>query len=170
MWRSWWSCEYTSTRGVWHSLNDFLTNYRIKKMVKTQNDKNNCNNNLLIKVEYVMIHIISLVCFWSHDTSLWWPLCLYRSSDIYNGPAGDVVLGDSRQGQPTYLFRGHCSTIVVYTWLMRATSQQDFEDLSRFNSHPLWTKWPPFGRRYFHMQFREWRVLYFDYIFTEVCS
>ena len=25
-----------------------------------------------------------------------------------------------------------------------------------------WKKWPPFCRRYFQMQFREWKVLYFD--------
>ena len=31
------------------------------------------------------------------------------------------------------------------------------------------TKWPPFRRRYFHMQFREWKVLYFDLNFPEVC-
>ena len=33
-----------------------------------------------------------------------------------------------------------------------------------------WTKWLPFRRRYFHMHFSEWKVLYFDYNFTEVCS
>ena len=33
-----------------------------------------------------------------------------------------------------------------------------------------WTKWPPFRRRYFHMHFLEWKYLYFDYNFTEVCS
>ena len=36
--------------------------------------------------------------------------------------------------------------------------------------HPPWTKWPPFRRRYFHMHFREWKVLHFDSNFTEVCS
>ena len=34
----------------------------------------------------------------------------------------------------------------------------------------LWTKWPRFRRRYFQMHFREWKVLYFDSNFTEVCS
>ena len=37
------------------------------------------------------------------------------------------------------------------------------------NSSP-WTRWPPFRRRYFQMHFREWKVLYFDLNFTEVCS
>ena len=32
------------------------------------------------------------------------------------------------------------------------------------------TKWPPFRRRYFQMQFREWKVLYFDENFFEFCS
>ena len=34
---------------------------------------------------------------------------------------------------------------------------------------PHWTKWPPFRKRYFHMHFREWKILYFDYNFTDVC-
>ena len=32
------------------------------------------------------------------------------------------------------------------------------------------TKWPPFCRRCFLMHFREWKVLYFELIFTEVSS
>ena len=32
-----------------------------------------------------------------------------------------------------------------------------------------WTKWPPVLRRYFRMHFREWKVLYFDWNFTELC-
>ena len=35
---------------------------------------------------------------------------------------------------------------------------------------PSWPKWPPFRRRHFQMRFREWKVLYFDYNVTEVCS
>ena len=31
-------------------------------------------------------------------------------------------------------------------------------------------KWPPFRRRHFYMHFHEWKVLYFDSNFTEVCS
>ena len=30
--------------------------------------------------------------------------------------------------------------------------------------------WPPIRRRYFQMHFREWKVLYFNKDFTEVCS
>ena len=30
--------------------------------------------------------------------------------------------------------------------------------------------WPPFRKRYFHMHFHEWKVLYFDWNFTEICS
>ena len=33
-----------------------------------------------------------------------------------------------------------------------------------------WTKWPPFRRRHFQMHFCEWKVLCFDWSFTEVCS
>ena len=33
-----------------------------------------------------------------------------------------------------------------------------------------WTKWPQIRRRYFQMHFIEWKVLKFDYNFTEVCS
>ena len=33
-----------------------------------------------------------------------------------------------------------------------------------------WTKCPPFRRRYFQMHFHEWKVLYFESNFTEVCS
>ena len=33
-----------------------------------------------------------------------------------------------------------------------------------------WTKWSPFRRRYFHLHFCQWKVLYFDYNFTAVCS
>ena len=33
-----------------------------------------------------------------------------------------------------------------------------------------WTKWPPFRRRRFQMQFHEWKFLYFDSNFTEFCS
>ena len=33
-----------------------------------------------------------------------------------------------------------------------------------------WTKWLPLCRRYFQMPFLEWKYLYFDEIFTEVCS
>ena len=36
------------------------------------------------------------------------------------------------------------------------------------SSHSAWVNWPPFRRRYFHMHFHEWKVLYFD--FVEVCS
>ena len=38
------------------------------------------------------------------------------------------------------------------------------------NSCPLRTKWTLSCRRYFQMHFREWKVLYFDTNFTEVCS
>ena len=33
-----------------------------------------------------------------------------------------------------------------------------------------WTKWPKLRRRHFQMHFHEWKVLYFDSNFTEVCS
>ena len=33
-----------------------------------------------------------------------------------------------------------------------------------------WTKWLPFLRRSFQMHFHEWKVLYFDQNFNEVCS
>ena len=33
-----------------------------------------------------------------------------------------------------------------------------------------WTKWLPFSRWHFKMHFHEWKVLYFDSKFTEVCS
>ena len=33
-----------------------------------------------------------------------------------------------------------------------------------------WTKWLPFRIQYFQMHFREWKVLYFDWNFTEFCS
>ena len=33
-----------------------------------------------------------------------------------------------------------------------------------------WTKLPPFRRRYFHIHIREWKILCFDWNFTEVCS
>ena len=33
-----------------------------------------------------------------------------------------------------------------------------------------WTKWPPFHRQHFQMHFHEWKFLYFDSNFTEVCS
>ena len=37
-------------------------------------------------------------------------------------------------------------------------------------THPPWSKWPPFCRRYFKMHFPEWKDLQFDYNFTEACS
>ena len=36
--------------------------------------------------------------------------------------------------------------------------------------HLPWTKWPLFRGRHFQMHFLEWKVLYFDSNFTEVCS
>ena len=33
-----------------------------------------------------------------------------------------------------------------------------------------WTKWLPFRRWYFQVHFCEWKILYFDDNFTEVCS
>ena len=33
-----------------------------------------------------------------------------------------------------------------------------------------WTKWPSFHRRYFQMPFHLWKILYFDWNFTELCS
>ena len=38
------------------------------------------------------------------------------------------------------------------------------------NSSPPETKWPLFRRRHFQMHFHEWKVLYFDSNFTDVCS
>ena len=38
------------------------------------------------------------------------------------------------------------------------------------NSSPPRTKLPPFRRRHFQMHFREWKVLYIDQHFPEVCS
>ena len=35
---------------------------------------------------------------------------------------------------------------------------------------PPGTKWLPFRKRYFQIHFREWKVLYFDSNFSEVCS
>ena len=32
------------------------------------------------------------------------------------------------------------------------------------------TKWLPFCRRYFQTHFLEWKISYFDWIFTEICS
>ena len=37
------------------------------------------------------------------------------------------------------------------------------------NSISPWTKWPPFRRGHFQLHFHEWKVLYFDSNFTEVC-
>ena len=37
-------------------------------------------------------------------------------------------------------------------------------------THLPMEKWPPFRRWYFHMHFREWKDLYFDWNFTQVCS
>ena len=38
-------------------------------------------------------------------------------------------------------------------------------------THPSpWAKWPSFRRRYIPMYFHEWKVLYFYYDFTAVCS
>ena len=34
----------------------------------------------------------------------------------------------------------------------------------------LWKKWPQFRRRYFQMHFTEWKVLYFVWKLTKVCS
>ena len=36
-------------------------------------------------------------------------------------------------------------------------------------THPPWTKWPPFRKRHFQMNFLEWKFLCFDSNFTEVC-
>ena len=33
-----------------------------------------------------------------------------------------------------------------------------------------WTKWPPFHRQYFQMHFHEWKLLYFNWNFTQGCS
>ena len=41
--------------------------------------------------------------------------------------------------------------------------------LTHPHPHP-WTKWPPFRRLHFQMFFREWKVLYFDWNFTNICS
>ena len=41
--------------------------------------------------------------------------------------------------------------------------------ISSHLTHPP-LNWPKFRRRYFHMHFREWKFLYFDPNFTEVCS
>ena len=32
------------------------------------------------------------------------------------------------------------------------------------------TIWTPFRRRHFHVHFRQWKLWYFDWIFTEICS
>ena len=37
-------------------------------------------------------------------------------------------------------------------------------------THLPWTKWLPFHKRYIHKHFLEWKVLYFEWDFTEVCS
>ena len=37
-------------------------------------------------------------------------------------------------------------------------------------THHTCIKWPQFRRRHFRMNFEEWKVLYFDLSFTEVCS
>ena len=44
-----------------------------------------------------------------------------------------------------------------------------FRTLSYWLIFP-WTKWPPFCRWFFQMYFCEWKNLYFDWNFTEVCS
>ena len=51
----------------------------------------------------------------------------------------------------------HCSESVFLgtAWLRRISTR---------------TKWPPFRRRYFPRHFSEWKVLYFDQNFTEICS
>ena len=37
-------------------------------------------------------------------------------------------------------------------------------------THLPWTIWPPFRTRHFQMHFLECNVLYFNSMFTEVCS
>ena len=37
-------------------------------------------------------------------------------------------------------------------------------------AHPPWTKWLPFHRHPFQMQFRQWKFFHFDSNVTEVCS
>ena len=38
------------------------------------------------------------------------------------------------------------------------------------NSPPPWTKWSPFRRRYFQMQFLKWKCMNCDWHFNEICS
>ena len=38
------------------------------------------------------------------------------------------------------------------------------------NHPPAWTKWPQFHKRCFRLHFLEWKFLFFDWNFAEVCS
>ena len=61
--------------------------------------------------------------------------------------------------------------IIIYTLEHRIHAPQLYAQRAASLTSP-WIKWNmmPFHRQYFHMHFREWKVLYFDKNFTEICS
>ena len=50
------------------------------------------------------------------------------------------------------------------------TCQAFYNDTWMYLTHLPWTKWLPLCRRYFQMHFSEWKDLYLNWNFTEVCS
>ena len=56
-------------------------------------------------------------------------------------------------------------------WSHPATSQYFRRNIFKQHQHiEAETKWPPFSRRHFQMDFLEWKCMNFDSHFTEVCS
>ena len=131
-------------------------------------------------------------CFCQH-----WSGSASFSSHSAQSVIGPVTLNTRLNPYPTFIntglvylvsnfiiLHGLCPTDSYFTFLLNINflwSKTNFHGKCGVSSlrttswhemltHLPWTKWPPFPRRHFQIHFHEWKVLYFDSNFTEVCS
>ena len=64
----------------------------------------------------------------------------------------------------------YCMLKLDWTLQTYWTDTGVWSSISSWLTHLPWTKWPCFPRRHFQMHFHEWKVLYCDSNFIEVCS
>ena len=90
-------------------------------------------------------------------------------------PHAPCYLGSSTSGTPKsqkHLFVHYCIRRATHSTMTHTSKWICIIPMSPIFIQLIspWSIWTPFGRRYFQMHFYEWKVLYFDQNFTEICS
>ena len=148
----WYSCDvtvvcgrprYVLTKTIW--LNLMVLNLVIKLMILTHWSRDKMADTL----QTTFSNAFSSTNMFESQSEFHWslfPRVQLTISHLFRSRTDDIWTDDNILPEP------------MMTQFRDAYVSPGLNKLT----HSSWTKWPPFHRRYFHMHFREWKVLYFD--------